>query len=281
MGLPKAIRSRGVPVRVVGGALRDAHGLRRGAQPGALEGRQRDAHPAVDLADDVLRRQPDVLEDRRAGRGAPDAELVLVAADREARRLGLHDEGRHPRVLAVGHREDDVEVGDPRVRDPVLRAVEDPLVAIAVRPGAHRRGVRARLGLREAERGGPLAGRAARKEALLHLVGAEQRDWQRAELLDHEDQRAARACTRDLLDGDLEHQRAGPGAPVLRIERQREDVVSGEQPADVVRVLALGVDGRGARPDPLLGRSRSAEGSAPSSRRSRTARSAACRAPGP
>ena len=43
-----------------------------------------------------------------------------------------------------------------------------------------------------------------------------------------------------------------PGAAVLLGERQREDVVLAEQLADVPRVLALLVDLRRARRDPLL-----------------------------
>src|SRR5204862_6239194 len=57
---------------------------------------------------------------------------------------------------------------------------------------------------------------------------------------------------RDLLDRDLEHQRPCPGAAVLGGERQREDVVLGEQLADVPRVLAAAVDLRRARPDSIL-----------------------------
>ncbi len=82
----------------------------------------------------------------------------------------------------------------------------------------------------------------ARQEALLLLVGAEQPDRQRAELLDHQDQRARGARLGDLLDRHLQHQRAGAGAAVLLLERQPEDVVLAEQLADVPRVLAGAVD---------------------------------------
>src|SRR6185437_7239581 len=46
----------------------------------------------------------------------------------------------HPRPAVLGRRarEHDVEVRDRCVRDPVLRAVDDPLVAVADRGGAHR-----------------------------------------------------------------------------------------------------------------------------------------------
>src|SRR3712207_7944814 len=63
------------------------------------------------------------------------------------------------------------------------RAVDDPLAAglVALRVRAHRARVAAGLGLGEAERGRPLAGRAARQEPLLELVGAEELDRQRSE----------------------------------------------------------------------------------------------------
>ena len=62
---------------------------------------------------------------------------------------------------------------------------------------------------------------------------------------------ARRARLGDLLDRDVEHQRAGAGAAVLLVERQAEEVVLGEQLADVPRVLGLRVDLRRPRRDPL------------------------------
>ncbi len=170
----------------------------------------------------------------------------------EALTVCLDDEGRAAVALAVGLGEDDVEVGDAGVRDPVLLPVDDPLVAVL--DGARAQGgrVRAGLGLGQREGGRPLAARAARQETLLLLVGAEELDRQRAELLDHEDQRRRRARHGDLLDGHLQHQRAGAGAAVLLVEGQAEDVVLGEQLADVARILRRAVDLGGARGDLLL-----------------------------
>jgi hypothetical protein len=88
---------------------------------------------------------------------------------------------------------------------------------------------------------------------LLELIGAEELDRQRAELLDHQDQGARRADLGDLLDRHLLHQRAGAGPSVLLRERQAEDVVGGEELADVPGVLPLLVDLGGARCDPVLG----------------------------
>jgi hypothetical protein len=82
--------------------------------------------------------------------------------------------------------------------------------------------------------------------------GAEQRDGQGAELLDHQDERGGGARLGDLLHGDLQHERSGARAAVLDGEREAEDVVLGEQPAHVPRVLPGAVDLRGARADPLV-----------------------------
>src|SRR3954467_6490019 len=98
---------------------------------------------------------------RGAGGGAPDSELVLELARVEAGAVLLHDEGRHAAALPIGLREDDVEVRDRGVRDPVLLAVDHPLVAVADGGGAHGRRVRAGFGLRQRERRRPLARRAA------------------------------------------------------------------------------------------------------------------------
>jgi hypothetical protein len=104
----------------------------------------------VDVADDVLLRHAHAVEDRLAGRRAPDAELVLELADAEAGAVGLHDEGGDAvgvAGVAIGDREADVEVGDPEVGDPVLGPVDHPLVAVLDRPGDHAAGIGAGLGL--------------------------------------------------------------------------------------------------------------------------------------
>ena len=177
---------------------------------------------------------------------------MLELAGVEALALFLDDEGADPVVLAVGDGEDDVEVGDRGVGDPVLLPVDHPLVAVADGVGPHRGGVAARLGLREREGGRPLAAGAFGQEALLQLVGAEELDRQRAELLDHQDQGRGGAGLGDLLDRHLQDQGPGAGAAVLLGEGQAEDVVLGEQLAHVPRVLAFAVDLAGARRDLLL-----------------------------
>jgi hypothetical protein len=85
---------------------------------------------------------------------------VLELADAESGTVGLDDECRDaPRVpgSAIGHREHNVEVGDSQIGDPVLGAVDDPLVAVALGARDHAAGVRAGLRLREGKRRRPLA----------------------------------------------------------------------------------------------------------------------------
>ena len=182
---------------------------------------------------------------------------MLELSHSEARTVGLDDERREPAALAVGDREADVEVGDAKVADPVLGAVDHPFIAVPDGGGLHAGRVRAGLGLassfglRERERGRPLTGRAARQEALLELVGAEQLDRQRAELLHHQDQRARRVDLGDLLDGHVQHQSAGASAAILDRKWQPEDVLLGEQLAHVPRVFGALVDLRRARRDLL------------------------------
>ena len=86
IGLPNVHALLRVLRGVVGRALGDADRLRGGAEARALERAERDRQALADLADDVLVRDAHVLEDRRAGRRALDAELVLELADREALR---------------------------------------------------------------------------------------------------------------------------------------------------------------------------------------------------
>ena len=65
---------------------------------------------------------------------------------------------RDPAALAVGLREHDVEVGDRRVRDPVLLPVDDPLVAVAHGAScASPAGSEPASGSRQRERRRPLA----------------------------------------------------------------------------------------------------------------------------
>ena len=153
--------------------------------------------------------------------------------------------------LGVGLREHDVEAGDAGIRDEALAAVEDVLVAVEPRLGAHRRRVGARARLGQRVRGEPLSAREPRQEALLLLVRARELDAERAELLDGDDQAGRRADLRELLDRDEHHQRASARAAVLLLEGQAEELVLAEELDHVPRELGLLVDLGRARGDAL------------------------------
>src|SRR3954451_1731192 len=80
--------------------LRDADRLRGDPDAPAVERRQRDAHAGAGRAERLARR---VLEGEVGGRGAVEAELLLLAGDAEAGRAAADDVGRD---LAVALAED-------------------------------------------------------------------------------------------------------------------------------------------------------------------------------
>ena len=83
--------------------------------------------------------------DRRAER-----ELAVDLRRAEARHRSLLDEEAAD-LAVLGARPDDRDVRDRAVRDPHLRAGQDPVGAVAARVRAHRAGVGAGVGLGEAE----------------------------------------------------------------------------------------------------------------------------------
>ena len=231
-------------------------GLRRGAQARALERAQGDRQPLALGADQVGRGHAHVLEDRRAGRRALDAELVLELADREALAVGLDDEGAQAPVLAVGDREDDVEVRDARVRDPVLGAVDDPLVAVAD-------GGRAHATAASEPASGSLSAKAGDHSPVAHFgsrrslsssepksaIGSVPSSWIiRMSALDAH---ALAISSTAIWSMSV----PVPVPPYCGVEGQREDVLLGEQLAHVPRVLARGVDLGRARARPSRRRS--------------------------
>src|SRR5437763_1008285 len=71
-------------------------------EPPLVEAVHRDLEPLPLLADEVLDRYLDVLEEELAGRTGPDAELVLLVAGGESRHPLLEHERTDPFVRAGG-----------------------------------------------------------------------------------------------------------------------------------------------------------------------------------
>ena len=210
--------------------------------------------PSPSLADPVRRRDATVVEEDLAGGRAFDPELRLDAADLETGRVRLDHEARNAVVAGrrVGLRENRVEVRDARVRDEALRAVEDVLVALALRLRSHRGGIRAGAGLGERVRRNPLPARDLRQKTVLLLLRARKPKRERAELLHGEDEPDGRICLGDLLHGDEEHQRPGVRATVPLVEGEPEDLVLAQKldhvPGEVAGLVDLGCPGRDALP---------------------------------
>src|SRR5699024_3651369 len=141
---------------------------------------QGDLETLAGLPDDPVSRQADVVEEQFASRRALDAELALLLSEGEALIGLLDDEGRDvpsPRTVGVGDGHDRVVLGFAGVRDPGLRSVEDPVVAVAHRPGLHRGRVRAGLAFGQAVGEAGFSRRDRRKVLLLDLVAAAQLHW--------------------------------------------------------------------------------------------------------
>ena len=134
--------------------------------------RDRHAPAVVDAADDVLDRDPRVLDEELVELGL--ARDLDQRADVDAVLLHVHQEVRQPAVLGrvrVGAREQHAPLGLVRERRPHLLAGDDVLVALEHRARLQRGEVGARLGLGEAL-APHLVGRQDRREEALLLVVA-------------------------------------------------------------------------------------------------------------
>ena len=168
----------------------------------------------------------------------------------------LDDEAREPTVagrVRIGDREDRDEIGHGTLADEPLGAGDDVVVAVADGRGAGGSGIGARLGLGQGERDELLARCEAREPARLLVRGAREQDRQRAELLDGEDQPGRGARAAQLLDREADVQQLPAEAAVLDRERERQDVLRGEESAEVLRELGGSVDLGGTWRDALVG----------------------------
>jgi hypothetical protein len=135
---------------------------------------------ATDLAEDVVGRDANTVELDAAERETADAQGGLGCAGLDGLR-SLDEVGGESwsRAFVVGGaREDREELGDRRVGDPALLAVElhGDAVADDARAGRDPRGVRARVALGEREGRDRLAGGELGEVLLVLRVGAEERE---------------------------------------------------------------------------------------------------------
>ncbi len=156
-------RGGGVRDGFVKGALRDSDCQRGDVHTAA---RQRDHRGAVanvlGAADQRAVWNADIAETDVSGPRALLTHLGVLYADLDAGRAGGHQEDRDASAVLIGGPgagEDDEQIGDGRIRDEALLAVDDPsrafLVANGFRAQAGRIGSRARFG--QCKRGHHLA----------------------------------------------------------------------------------------------------------------------------
>ena len=143
-------------------ALRDAQAERCDADAAAVEHFQALHEAVAHLADDVFLGHPAVGENQLRGFGGAHAQLVFLAAGREAGGVALDDEGRHAVGVAhlAGAGNNDGHVAGLAVGDKVFGPVQHVIVAAFVGHGggAHVAGVGAGVGFGEAPGPNPLAG---------------------------------------------------------------------------------------------------------------------------
>ena len=126
------------PRDVVGG-LGDPERLRRNADAAAVQRGHRHPEAAVLFVEQTIAAHTCAFDDDVVRHRGVQSQLLLVP--RHAHVLGVEDERAHSaRSLGVrvGAREQEKRSGMTAVRDPLLRAVEHPAVAVRLRPRAER-----------------------------------------------------------------------------------------------------------------------------------------------
>jgi hypothetical protein len=133
----------GVPQRHLEGLARQPERARREREPAVVEGRERDLHPAADLAEDGVVVDADPLERDLGGVAGAQPELAVDLAAGVAVRVLRDEEAGHPTVLTVDDRagEHHRHRALGAVGDEDLRPVDGPAVAVPHGAGDHLEGL--------------------------------------------------------------------------------------------------------------------------------------------
>ena len=117
----------------------------------------------------VLLRHEDVLHHDHAGDGGAQRELALDLGETQALHAAFQHEAAQHALVVLGP--DHGDIGDRRIGDPGLGAVEDVAAIDLLRARAHGGGIGPRIGFREAEAAHPFAGAQLRQVFLALLLG--------------------------------------------------------------------------------------------------------------
>src|SRR6266516_1528073 len=224
---------------------RDPDRLHRDAQATGVEALHRVPEPLALLAQEVVGREPHVLERERDGVRGPEAHLILRLPRTITGDVGGHNKRADP-ALRAGHHHH--EIRRAAVRGPGFRARLHPARASPHRARGQRRGVGAGLGLRQREPGQQVAARHRLEPAML-LRGAPMAHQHRGGngVVDRERHRDARVRGGDLLERE-EVGDAVESHPVVLLGRAHAEE---PEPAELVDHVAGEV-----RPPVPLGRER-------------------------
>lgn len=211
----------------------------------AGEGGHRGLVADVDVAaDECRRRDADTVEVDVGGPGALLAHLAVVLGDRDACRLGGHQEHGDAGTVLVGGtdpREGDEQIRQRCVGDEALGAVDDPVAVLLLDGlGAQTRGVRPGAGLGECERGDHLARGDALEPRGLLLVGAEVHQYLSGDAVVGAEHRPERECgVPELLrQFDVLRQVEAEAAPLLRNRvAEQSDLLGGRDQISGNRVV--------------------------------------------
>ena len=159
IGRPKAVRSVAYCERAVEAPLGAGHAAGGADQPLALELPHDVVEALALLAEQRVRGHAHVLEGEQRGVRRVHAELLELLLADHAGRVHVDEEEREAVVagVRVGLRHEHDEVGPVAVGDVGLRAVDDPLVAVAHGARLDAGHVGAGVGLGDAEAGDLLA----------------------------------------------------------------------------------------------------------------------------
>ena len=254
-GHAKGLALLGILHRLVDGAAHDAEAEGGDVGAGAVEGGHGQLEAVALCAKQVGRRDGAILEVDGGGVGAALPHLVLLLADGETGCVLGDNEGRNALVAGCGVAggEDDNEVCVAAVGDPLLGAVEDKGVALALVTAAEACDVGACVGFAGRVGG---EGEGARKTAevlLLLLVGAGEEDGGRSEVVGRDGGGDADATVGELLADDGVLEGAQPEAAVLFGDLHIHEAEVEGLGADVAREGAVLVELTGDRDDDIAG----------------------------
>ena len=206
------------------------------------------AEALAPATEQVLGRNPAVGEGQRPRVGCVPAHLPVRLGLLVARRPVGHDQVRD--LLGPGARGDADDARDlgPCVGDELLGSVDHPLAVVELRPGTRVAGVRAGLGLGQAERAEHLAGAQPRQPLVLLGFGAVEVDRLGAERrVRAERDRDARIGPGQLLDRDRVLERGSARTADLLREGNPHPAELGHLRDDLVGERLCPVELRGGR----------------------------------